>query len=78
MNTTVTHNRTIKLSDVELAELRSLEAYRVLAAQAAKQAEQYLRDRLVVVLGDHGVTVDATSTWQPDLVGGVVVETKAV
>ena len=66
-----------RLTDLELAELRALDAVRSLAVENANAAMRYCAQRLIVMLKDHGVDVAVDgSEWVPDLSSGVVIQVK--
>ena len=67
--------RHIRLTDVELAELRALEGVAAVAQKQAEVAKEYAQHRLSVALKSHGVEITATSSWQLDSETGLVVET---
>ena len=64
----------VRLTDVELAELRALEGVAAVAQKQADVAKEYAAHRLGVALKSHGVEIDLSKeSWQLDSETGLVV-----
>lgn len=67
--------RHVRLTDLELAELRALEGQVAVAAKNLDSAREYAQHRLRAALQHHGVELTNASSWQLDSETGLVVET---
>lgn len=67
--------RHVRLTDLELAEMRALEGHVAIAVDSANKAREYAQHRLRVMMQAHGVELTATDSWQLDSETGLVVNT---
>lgn len=68
--------RHVRLTDLELAEMRALEGHVAIAVESANKAREYAQHRLRTILHvGHSVELTATSSWQLDSETGLVVST---
>lgn len=67
--------RHVRLTDLELAELRALEGQVAVLQASLEKAREYGAYRLGCALRAHSVEVKQTDSWQLDSETGLVVET---